>query len=199
MALDDVGEPCGVVVGKQRDVLAGEHTVLIEVLAAGDAGVAEACQRRAERAALRGELYGEVGVARRPKRETFFLAIDDEAYGDALHAAGAQAGLDFLPEDRRQRIAVEAIENAAALLGAYQVVVDVVRLRDRLLDGLLRNLVKDDALDRDLRPEHLEEVPADRLAFAIGRSRASLRTRLSRPLSDPPRSCVCRRARRNTV
>jgi hypothetical protein len=168
MALDGVGEAGGIVVGQQRHVLASEHSVLIEVLAAGNAGVAEASQRGAERAALGCELCVEVGVARGTKRETFFLAIDDETYGDALHAPGAETGLDFFPEDRRQRVAVEPIENAAALLGAYQVVVDIVRLRDRLLDGLLRNLVKDNPLDRDLRLEHFEEVPADRLPFAIG-------------------------------
>lgn len=38
---------------------------------------------------------------------------------------------------------------------------------ERFLDGVLGNLVEDDATDGNLRLEHLCQVPADRLAFAI--------------------------------
>ena len=102
------------------------------------------------------------------ERAPLFLALDDQANGDALHAAGAQPGLHLLPEHRRQRVAVEAIENAAALLRAHQVLVDVAGIVERLLDRVLGDLVEDDAADRNFRLEHLRQVPADRLAFAIG-------------------------------
>ena len=114
------------------------------------------------------KLRVEIRVARRAEREPLLFAIDDQPDGDALDAAGAQAGLDLLPQHRRQRVAVEAIEDAAAFLRAHQVVVDVVRLLDRLVDGLLGDLVEDDPLDRNLRLQHLEQVPADRLALAVG-------------------------------
>src|SRR6267154_2746848 len=69
------------------------------------------------------ELRLEIGITRRAKREALLLAIDDEPDGDALHAAGAQTGLDLFPQDRRKRVAVEPIQNAAALLRADQIVV----------------------------------------------------------------------------
>ena len=74
----------------------------------------------------------EIPVGRGAERQALLFAIDDQPDGDALHAAGAQAGLDLLPQHRRQRVAVEPIEDAAALLRADQVLVDVVRV----LDGL---------------------------------------------------------------
>jgi hypothetical protein len=43
-----------------------------------------------------------------------------------------------------------------------------VRVLDRLIDRLLGDFVEHDALDGHLRLEHLEQVPADRLAFAVG-------------------------------
>ena len=62
-----------------------------------------------------------------------FFPLDDQANGDALHAAGAETGLHLLPQHRRQRVAVQAVEDAAALLRAHQVLVDVfVRLAQRL-------------------------------------------------------------------
>ena len=66
----------------------------------------------------------EVPVDAGAERAPLFLALDDEPHGHALHAAGAQAGLHLLPEHRRQRVAVEPIEDAAALLGADEVLVD---------------------------------------------------------------------------
>ena len=38
---------------------------------------------------------------------------------------------------------------------------------ERLLDRVFGDLVEDDAADGDLRLEHLRQVPADRLAFAV--------------------------------
>jgi hypothetical protein len=43
----------------------------------------------------------------RPEREAFFFALDDHAHRHALHAARAESGLHFLPQHRRQRVAVE--------------------------------------------------------------------------------------------
>ena len=40
-------------------------------------------------------------------------------------------------------------------------------LLERFPDGILGDFVEDDAADRDLGLEHLREVPADRLAFAV--------------------------------
>ena len=100
--------------------------------------VADARERRGEFAPVAGETRLEVPVGRRRELEPLFFAIDDEARGDALHAAGAQAGLHLLPQHRRDRVAVQAIEDPAAFLRADQVLVDVVRVLQRFVDRVLR-------------------------------------------------------------
>ncbi len=145
-----------------------ELALAVEVLAGRDALAADLGERRAELHRAAAQLRFEIPVARGREREAFFLALDDDSHRHALHAARAESGLDFLPQHRRQRVAVEAIENAPALLGAHEVLVDVVRVGERRLHRFFRDLVKDDAADLDLGLEQLLEVPADRLAFAIG-------------------------------
>ena len=112
-------------------------------------------ERRDELASLASQLRLEIPVDRRAERATLFLALDDQPDGDALHAAGAETRLHLLPEHRRQRVAVQPIEDAAAFLRADQVLVDVARVLERLVDGVFGDLVEDDAADRNLRLEHL--------------------------------------------
>ena len=109
----------------------------------------------------------EIPIDRRAERAALFLALDDQPHGNALHASGAEPGLHLLPEHRRQRVAVEAVEDAAALLRANEVLVDVDGFVERLLDRVFGDLVEDDPADGNLRLEHLRQVPADRLAFAV--------------------------------
>jgi hypothetical protein len=159
--LERASQRGGIGIRQQPHVLADEHAVGVEVLAGRDSNIAYSRQRRPEAAALGRELGVEVGIARGAEGEPLLLTIDNEPDRDALHAARAQAGLDLFPQHRRQRVAIQAIENAPALLRADEVVVDAVRFEDCLVDRFLGDLVKDDALDRYLRLQHLEQVPAD--------------------------------------
>src|SRR5260221_716391 len=74
---------------------------------------------------------------------------------------------DLLPEDRRDLVAVEAIEDAARLLRVDETLVDRTRLAERTIDRILRDLVEDHAPDRNGRLQHLEQVPGDRLALTV--------------------------------
>ena len=125
---------------------------------------------------------GEPGVEARPgardgrvdpppgrgaERDALALALDDEADRDGLDAArGARAGEDA-PEHLGDVEAHEAVEDAARLLGVDEVVVDVARLGQRVLDRLGGDLVEDHPADGHGRAEHLDEVPGDRLALAV--------------------------------
>ncbi len=62
-----------------------------------------------------------------------------------LHPAGGQAGLHLLPEDGGDLVAVQAVEDAAGLLGVDQAAVDLAGLVDGPLDGLGGDLVEDHA------------------------------------------------------
>src|SRR5581483_11575641 len=64
------------------------------------------------------------------------LAIDDEAQRDGLDASGRQAVADLLPEERRHRVADEPIDDAARLLRVHEVLVDLARVLEGVLDRL---------------------------------------------------------------
>ena len=76
--------------------------------------------------------------------------------------------MTFFHSTGRDLVAVEAVEDAARLLGLDEVVVDRAGVRDRGVDRRLGDLVEDHAVDREpLRLELVEQVPGDRLALAV--------------------------------
>ena len=154
---------------EQADVAAHERTRgRVEVLAGGDAFVADADEGRHELRLAGAQLRIEVPVGAAAEGAALFLALHDQPHRNALHASGAESGLHLLPEHRREHVAVQPIEDAAALLGIDQLQVDVAGRGDRVADRFLGDLVEHDPLDRALGLEHLAEMPADGLAFAIG-------------------------------
>ena len=111
---------------------------------------------------------GERPVLDRDERFDVLFAVDDHLHRHRLHASGGEAAADLVPEEGRDLVADEAVENAARLLGVDLVHVDLARLVDGLLHGLLRDLVEEDAADfRRVVAEELHHVPADGLSFAI--------------------------------
>ena len=70
------------------------------------------------------------------------LALDDQADGDRLDAPRRQAALDLLAEQRAERVADEAVDDPARLLGVDEVHVDLARVREGLLDRRLGDLVE---------------------------------------------------------
>src|ERR1700747_703909 len=71
------------------------------------------------------------------------LALHDEARGDRLDAAGRKPAHDLLPEDRRDLVAVEPVEDAPRLLRVDEPLVDVARLSECLLDRVAGDLLED--------------------------------------------------------
>ena len=94
---------------------------------------------------------------------------DDHAHRDALHASGRRglAATEHAPQHRRRLPADEAVEHAPALLRLDELHVELARMLERLADRVRRDLVEHHAPHRHLRLQHLEHVPADRLALAI--------------------------------
>jgi hypothetical protein len=99
------------------------------------------------------------------------LALDDDAERHRLDAAGAEPPPDLVPEQLRDLVADQAVDDAARLLGADAVLRDLAGLLDRALDGGLGDLVELGPVEggvRRLLLEQLVQVPADRLALAVG-------------------------------
>src|SRR3989338_4388416 len=75
----------------------------------------------------------------------FTFALGDQAYGHGLYAAGRKAAQYLFPEERREGIADEAVENPARLLGVHAMHVDSARVFECFFDSRLGDFVKYDA------------------------------------------------------
>ena len=98
------------------------------------------------------------------------LALDHEAHGDALHAACRETWADLLPEERREAVADQAVEDAPCLLGIHQVHVDFAWVGDRRLDSAWGDLVEldsEDGLPTLTGARDLADVPGDSLPLAV--------------------------------
>ena len=101
------------------------------------------------------------------------LAVADQPQRHRLHPAGRARARQLAPEHRRQREADQIVERAAGEIGVDQRAVDLARMLHRVRHRLLGDGVEHHPLDR-LRLErvlllqHLQHVPGDRLALAVG-------------------------------
>src|SRR5207244_13656920 len=97
------------------------------------------------------------------------LALTDDAHGDRLHAARREPAAHLVPEQRRELVADQPVEDAARLLRVEAVSVELAGLLERFEDRLLRDLVEQHAMDvLPPRAELLRNVPGDGLALAVG-------------------------------
>jgi hypothetical protein len=101
------------------------------------------------------------------------LAVADEPKRHGLHTAGRARARQLAPQHRRKREAYQIVERAARQIGIDQRPVDLARVGHCLHHGLLGDGVEDDAadglvLDRALCLQHLQHMPGDRLALAVG-------------------------------
>ncbi|MPM17748.1 hypothetical protein SDC9_64147 [bioreactor metagenome] len=148
-----------------------EGAVGVEVAALGDPPTVDRGESGRERlrcgvgAGVQGGL--EVPVAGGAEGDPLPLPVDDQPGGDRLHPARRQPRHDLLPQHRGDLVAVQAVEDATGLLGVDQIGVDVARVGDGVLDGVLGDLVEHHPADRHLGPELLLQVPGDRLALAV--------------------------------
>ena len=106
------------------DALPGVELELLVDLLAVDLG--EAGQERRRLRALEPRV--DRPVLLRHEGPDLALALDDEAHGDRLHAAGREAAPHLLPEQRRQPVADQPVEHAARLLRVEEVLVEVARV-----------------------------------------------------------------------
>ena len=157
-------------VGDRVDAVAdvGEDAVGRRLVGQLDLALAVAVEMGQEVAAVLGEPDVDGPVFLRLEGLDLALAVHDHAGDDALHAPGGQAGAHLAPQEGRELVADDAVEDAARLLRVDQVHVDVARLLHRLGDGVLRDLVEGHAARLAVRQvEQLAQVPGDGLALAV--------------------------------
>ena len=91
-----------------------QRPVLREVAALCDPPAVDRGEPRGERARLEGR--DDVPVLGGDELHPLALALDDEPRRHGLHAARGEPLHDLAPEDRRDLVAVETVEDAARLL-----------------------------------------------------------------------------------
>src|SRR5262245_32876158 len=69
----------------------------------------------------------------------------DQPYRDALHATGTEASSHLAPQNRANLIAHDTIENSPGLLGVNLILIDLVRILKRFLNGRLGDLIENHA------------------------------------------------------
>ena len=98
------------------------------------------------------------------------LALHDDAERDRLDAPRREPSPELRPEEVRDLVADEAVDDAAGLLRVDAVLVDDARVGNRSRHGRLRDLVELGPVEdrvRKTRLQDLLQVPADGLALAV--------------------------------
>ncbi len=163
----------GILGRQQRDVAARLDALFqppgvgVEVAPARDAHAGDVRERALEAVLVLGEQRGEVVVRRGHEPHPVALAQHEQPHGDALHPPGRKPGRDLAPQQRADGVSDQAVEHAARLLGIDQVLVDRACALERVLDGAFGDLVEHHALDGHLRLKQVDQVPPDRLTFAV--------------------------------
>ena len=109
----------------------------------------------------------EIPVAAAAEGPTGPLPLHQQAHRHRLHPTGRKSPGHLLPEQRREGVAHQAIEDAAGLLGVHELHVEFAGALQGPADRLLGDLVEHHPLDGHLGGEQLQQVPADALPLAV--------------------------------
>ena len=117
---------------------------------------------------LRGQLGQQVPVFHRPEPHPLAFPVHNQTHGHALHASGG-TGLtaELAPQQRRDVVTVEPVQNAAGFLGADQRLVDSPRALQRPANRVAGDFVEDHAMHRDLGLQNLLQMPGDGFPFPV--------------------------------
>ncbi len=144
-----------------------ELTPIVEVLAHGQSLVLPGDKPGPHVALLGVQIDVEVPPGGRHERQPLPLPLDDEAHRHRLHATRGEPRTDLPPQQRRDLVPIEPIDDPPGLLGPHQVEVDLAGVLEGVTDGGLGDLVEHQPADRHLGLEHLDEMPGDALPLAV--------------------------------
>ncbi len=162
------------------EIGASELRIGPEIAALGNCAPVQGDEARSELAGVEDSF--DVPVGGDDESDPGSLALDDEARGHGLNAPGGKALRDLLPKNGRDLVPIQTVEDPARLLGVDQPAVYVPGLLEGALDRIRGDLVEDHAAHRNLRLQHLDEVPRDRLALTIFVRREQELVRFGEPL-----------------
>jgi hypothetical protein len=146
---------------EQHHIAVGDQAagLLVEVLAGGHPLAAQLHQRGGKLLRLVVHPGLQVPVDRRVEGPSLTLPEHQEAHRHRLHPARGEPVCDLLPEQGREGVAVEPVQNTAGFLRPDQHLIDRPGVVERVADGLASDLVEDHSANRHPGLEHLGEVP----------------------------------------
>ncbi|MNS50728.1 hypothetical protein D3C72_833840 [compost metagenome] len=104
----------------------------------------------------------------RDERADFALALHHQLHRHRLYTAGGQATGDLGPQQRRNHVTDHAVEETPRLLRVDPVDIQLARLREGFLDGLLGDFVEHHALVAGVvAADGLAQVPGNGFPFAV--------------------------------
>ena len=165
-AVPRVAERGGVRVGVA--VGAEDETLLVRTRCQLPIGhLNEPCNERLLRV-LGREADVDAPILHRVERIDLALALDDQPHGHRLDTAGRKARLHALPQQRRDLVPDQAVEDPPRLLGVGEVPVDPAGVREGIEDRVARDLGERDPVGLPgVLPEEGGHVHGDRLALTV--------------------------------
>ena len=126
-------------------------------------------ERRARR---RGEAAFDGPIFARAEGFDFRFAFANQAKGDRLHTPRGTRTRQLPPQHRRKRIAHQIIQRAPRQIGFDQRLIQIARMRHRILYGALGDFIEGDALNmlalqRPTLGQHILHMPGNRFPFTV--------------------------------
>ena len=119
-------------------------------------------------AAVIQQLRVDRPVLLRHEGADFAFAVDHHAHCRRLHATGGESAAHLFPQQRRELVAHDAVENTARLLRVHQILINGAGREDAFADHLFGDLVEGHALGLFIaQAQQCLEMPGDRLALAV--------------------------------
>ena len=109
----------------------------------------------------------EVPVAAAAEGPPGPLPLHQQPHRNRLHPAGREAPGHLFPEQGREGVAHEAIQDPPGFLGMDELHVEFPGLVEGPADRLSGDLVEHHPLDGHLGGQQLQQVPADALPFPV--------------------------------
>jgi hypothetical protein len=118
-------------------------------------------------AILLGERAEQIPIGCGDKPHPLAFPVDNQADRHALDPARRKLWPDLSPQEGRHFVPIQPIQDAAGLLSADQILVDLPRVVEGFQDGFFGDLVKHQTPHGNLGIENLTQMPTDRLPFAV--------------------------------
>ena len=116
---------------------------------------------------IQGHIQGPIFLGN--EDANLLLPLGHQAGSHRLDTSGGEPPADFLPEQGRELVTHNPVQNAPGLLGIHQVMVDDPGRSHALLDHLPGNLIEGDPIFQIIgQPQKLLEVPGDGFALPVG-------------------------------